>query len=103
MCTPSQKLPFDSRSIVMASSKSRACSPSIVTVATGRKSVRPRISRSLTDAADATRFLDEPPPNGASGMLNFRMMILVSTPGSSTFPSTSAPFQRGPGWRLASE
>ena len=48
MCTPSQKLPFGSRSIVIASSKSRACSPSIVTVGTRRKSVRPRMSFSET-------------------------------------------------------
>ena len=41
MCTPSQKWPFGSFSIVIASSKSRACSPSIVTVGTPRKSVRP--------------------------------------------------------------
>jgi hypothetical protein len=56
-------LPFDSRSIVMASSKSRACSPSI---RNGR--YRPEIGSPanvpfLDRRADATRFLDELPPN----------------------------------------
>ena len=48
MCTPSQKLPFGSRSIEIASSKSRACSPSIVTVghvAEVRAALRCRVSR----------------------------------------------------------
>ena len=58
MCTPSQKCPFGSLSIVIASSKSRACSPSIVTVGTSRKSVRPRMSRSDTVGPEAHRFGD---------------------------------------------
>ena len=52
-----------------------------------RKSVRPRMSRSLTAVPEPTRLLD-----GLSvrvGMLNLRMMISVSTPGSLIGPSTS--------------
>ena len=79
----------------MASSKSRACSPSIVTVVTGRKSVRPRMSRSLTaPPSRCASSIDS--SECASGMPCLRMMICVSTPGSSMRPSTSTTRPTGP-------
>ena len=71
---------------VMASSKSRACSPSIVTVVTARKSVRPldvaaRAPRRRWRCASSTAS-----GGCASGMPYLRMMICVSTPGSSMRP-----------------
>ena len=58
MCTPSQKWPFGSFSIVIASSKSRACSPSIVTVGT-RAEVGPAADVALRNGgAEPDRFGD---------------------------------------------
>ena len=88
MCTPSQKLPFDIFSIVIASSKSRACSPSIVTVVMARKSVRAARSFSFTCVPSFFASAIDASPC-ASVMLYFRMMTAVSTPGASIGPSTS--------------
>jgi hypothetical protein len=79
----------------MASSKSRASSPSIVTVTTWRKSVRPSTScsRTLVPMALACATASD---ECSSGMLYLRMMISLSTPGASISPSTSITRPSGP-------
>jgi hypothetical protein len=69
--------------------------PSMVTVVTRRKSVRPSRSSSRT-AAPMVRASATTSGGCASGMPNFRMMICVSTPGSSMRPSTSLTVPAGP-------
>ncbi len=89
----------------MASSKSRACSPSIVTTMSLRKSVRPAISCGCT-AASRARASATASGAWSSGMPCLRNTTSVSTPGSSSGPSTStmrpAASAVGPGQRVIS-
>ena len=82
-----------SRSIEIASSKSRACSPSIVTMSRPRKSVRPAqvllagVHGAAPPRPPAAAAPRRPPSSPcASGRPYLRMMIVVSTPGSSMSP-----------------
>ncbi len=89
MCTPSQKLPFGSRSIEIASSKSRAC------LAVDRHRLpAPEVGRALDVAlldgrARAASLRRSASSLCSSGRLYLRMMTAVSTPGASSRPSTS--------------
>ena len=72
----------------MASSKSRACSPSMVTMSQPRKSVRPARSAGVT-AWSRPRAWATASGACSSAMPCLRSTISVSTPGSSSRPSTS--------------